>query len=360
MKIILFYYSSELNKTLSYQQIWQKEFCKSENFETYGINLARPLYYNFFRFLTYLISKRNIKSIVLLHSVFSNNCNLKFIFRVIIRNLNLFKVYFIGNEYKLMPEKISFIRNLKINLLFTQSDSKEIRSHYMKNLNCNVEYSPNYILDKRIFNSQIPFKKRSIDIGYRAYANPLYIGHNERVEIANFFKIFALRNNLKADISLEHKDRLDNYGFARFLNNCKFQIGTEAGLDFFELNDKTRNEVNKYLEKNPEDWNTIKKLFFQKMPNNMKMRLITGRNIESCACGSVQILFEGNYSGYLLKDIHYIPLKKDFSNISEVIKKMKDKDYCMHIQKNCFELCRKEFSPSFVLDKIYFNIKKYL
>ena len=92
----------------------------------------------------------------------------------------------------------------------------------------------------------------------------------------------------------------------------------------------------------------------------MKMRLITGRNIESCACGSVQILFEGNYSGYLLKDVHYIPLKKDFSNISEVIKKMKDLEYCKNIQKNCYEFCLREFSPSLVLEKVFFNIQKYL
>ncbi len=360
IKIILFYFSFESNKTLSYQDIWQKEFCKSKRFKTYDINLARPLLYNFTKFIIYLTFVRNIQSIIFLHSVFSNQCQIKFPFKFIIRYLNLFKVYFIGNEYKLMPEKLRFISQLKINLLFTQSNNPKIKSHYIDNLKCNVEYCPNYILDNSIFNIQIPFEKRAIDVGYRAYANPLYIGHNERVELANYFKVFASKHNIKADISLDPKDRFDKYEFANFLNNCKFQIGHEAGSDFFELTDHTRKKINKYLAKNPEDWLLIKKIFFKKMPNNLNMRIISGRNIECGACGSVQILFEGHYGGYLLKDIHYIPLKKDFSNISDVIKKMKDLDYCRNIQKNCYDLSCKEFSSSLILDKIFFNLTKYL
>jgi hypothetical protein len=39
------------------------------------------------------------------------------------------------------------------------------------------------------------------------------------------------------------------------------------------------------------------------------------------------VLFEGCYSGVVEKDIHYIPLKKDYSNIDAVLEAIADLDY---------------------------------
>src|SRR5262249_32355796 len=36
-------------------------------------------------------------------------------------------------------------------------------------------------------------------------------------------------------------------------------------------------------------------------------------------------------SGILKPDVHYIPLKKDFSNIAEVVRKLKDVPYLQHV-----------------------------
>ena len=52
---------------------------------------------------------------------------------------------------------------------------------------------------------------------------------------------------------------------------------------------------------------------------------------------SVQILFEGDYSGILKPDLHYIPLKKDFSNISDVISKVKNNDLLQAIADRAYE-----------------------
>ena len=45
-------------------------------------------------------------------------------------------------------------------------------------------------------------------------------------------------------------------------------------------------------------------------------------------------MFEGKYNDIFLPDVHYIPLKKDFSNIDEVIEKLKSDNFCKQITLN--------------------------
>ena len=57
------------------------------------------------------------------------------------------------------------------------------------------------------------------------------------------------------------------------------------------------------------------------------MRIISGRQVEAAACKPYNTL-EGCYSGFLLPDIHYIPLKR-FFNIDEALEKFEDESFCL-------------------------------
>ena len=57
----------------------------------------------------------------------------------------------------------------------------------------------------------------------------------------------------------------------------------------------------------------IHRRFFADYGPSVPIRIISGRQIEAAGTRTVQILFEGRYDGYFLPDVHYIPLKKDFS-----------------------------------------------
>ena len=48
------------------------------------------------------------------------------------------------------------------------------------------------------------------------------------------------------------------------------------------------------------------------------------------------VLMEGNYSGILTPNIHYIPLKKDYSNFEDVIEKIKNKPFCESIAEKAY------------------------
>ena len=67
------------------------------------------------------------------------------------------------------------------------------------------------------------------------------------------------------------------------------------------------------------------------------MRLISGRIIEAAGTKTTLILLEDDYSGYLQADKHYIPVKKDFSNIETAFEKL-DKAFCNEITNNAYEV----------------------
>ena len=61
------------------------------------------------------------------------------------------------------------------------------------------------------------------------------------------------------------------------------------------------------------------------------------RIFEAITLKSALILFEGKYSGVIKPFIHFIPLKKDFSNIDNVFDKLKDDNYLQLMVDRAFK-----------------------
>ena len=102
-------------------------------------------------------------------------------------------------------------------------------------------------------------------------------------------------------------------------------LGVEAGTSIFDTKDQMKNEMEQYIKENPltsdeQLWDKILKPY-EKVIN---YRSISPRIFESAIFRNLMILFEGEYSSVLEAGKHYIELKKDFSNINEVIEMAQD------------------------------------
>ncbi|HTE91305.1 MAG TPA: hypothetical protein VK639_20305 [Terriglobales bacterium] len=264
------------------------------------------------------------------------------------------KAYFIGNEYKLMPEKMAFCDALGIKLLISQSNSPAVHRLYRERLKCAVAGIPSAGLDTTVFYPQIPWGERPIDIGYRSDESPIYLGHTERRQIADYFLAQGPRYGLNMNISLKQGDRFAEPEWAVFLNRCKAQLGTEAGGDYFELTDATRLDYRRYSQRHPTATDEeVLDRFFKHYKNPIAMRVLSGRIVEAAGTKTLQILFEGRYNDDFKPDIHYIPLKKDFSNFDEVMEKFRDQNYCRALTDNAYELAIKELTYEKLIDKFY-------
>ena len=138
VKILLLYFLAEQNQSMSYQVGWVKHFRMHPLFTCYSVNLGDK------RKTSWLSSILRIKhasynAVVILHSVFSNSCKLEGRLFELLCKTPQPKTYFIGNEYKLIPEKIAFCEALDLSLLITMNPDQRAQSMYKDRLGCEVE-----------------------------------------------------------------------------------------------------------------------------------------------------------------------------------------------------------------------------
>ncbi|MBY0493493.1 MAG: hypothetical protein K2Y23_04710 [Cyanobacteria bacterium] len=324
--------------TFSYHTAWPRHFERYPGFATTIINLRdQSMTARAKAMLT--VTAGNFDVIVLLHSVFSNAQLLDGILLEMVQRSSRPKVFFIGNEYKLMPEKMAFAEALPVTLLVSQSSSEDVQRLYRERLHCAVVGIPNTGLDAELFVARTPSGQRPIDLGYRADDAPSYIGHTERRDIAEFFLAAADRYGLRVDISMDPKSRLPEGEWAAFLDRCKGQLGAEAGGDYFELDDRTRDAVLAYEAEHPgATFDEIHENFFANYPNRVPIRIMSGRQVEAAGTRTAQVLFEGRYDDYFLPDVHYIPLRKDFSNADDAIRKFKDVSFRNELTERAYTM----------------------
>lgn len=344
------------NATLSYQHGWPRHLSRDPRYECTLVNLLDRSWSARLRRAS--LRWGRFDAILLLHSVFSNACSLTGWAFDAVRLNPAPKVFFIGNEYKLMPEKMTFCDGLGVRLLITQSHSPRVHSLYRERLGCLVAGIPNTGWDPEIFRPERPRADRSLDLGYRSLVSPLYLGHNERVEMLEVFREAARRHGLSADLSLSAADRLDERGWAAFLNSCRGQIGTEAGGDYFELTDATRQLVNAYLEGHPEaSIEDVRRGFFRDYPDPVPIRILSSRNIEAAATRTVQLLLEGEYGGYFQSGVHYIGVRHDYSNVDDAIRQFKDPQLSEEIADRAYRLVNEQLTFDRLLDRFHATLR---
>lgn len=353
LKVLLLYAVSEETATYSYQVGWPRHFLQHPGFRCVPVNvLDRRLWARVRSHLT--VRAGGFDAVVILHSVFSNACMLGERLLATVAAWRRPTAYFIGNEYKLIPEKMQFCEQLGVSLLVTMNPSPAAQALYRRRLGCEVMCLPSGGLDTRLFQPVRGWANRDIDIGYRAMDAPLYLGHDERPRIAEAFQRLAPAAGFRVDISLDPARRLAGAAWASFLNCCRSQLGTEAGGDYFELTDETRLKVNAYAREHPSvAIEEVKKRFFAEYRDPVPVRTISGRHVEAAGTKTVQILFPGSYNNYFEPGVHYVPVAKDFADVNEVFRKLRDAAYCAKISDNAYEVARQELTYEKLIDRFH-------
>jgi hypothetical protein len=353
LRVLLLYASSDATRTLSYQYGWPRAFVRHPRFRCTAVNVADPRRRARLR-AELVVRARRFDAIVLLHSVYSNAPALEGPLFELVCRLPQPKAFFIGNEYKLMPEKMRYAEQLGIALLVTQSLNPQVISLYRARLSCPVVGIPSAGFDPTLFVPTVPWEDRPVDVGYRAYDTPQYLGHDERRLLAEGFRAAGEAAGLTLDISLDPADRLDEARWADFLNNSKAQLGSEAGGDYFELTDQTRFRVDRYLREHPDaSRQELFERFFRGYENPVPMRALSGRISEAAGTKTVQILLEGEYAGYFEPDVHYIPLRKDLANAGEAIAKLRDAPFARDLAQRAYEVAHEYLTYERLIDRFY-------
>jgi hypothetical protein len=170
----------------------------------------------------------------------------------------------------------------------------------------------------------VPDAERKIDVGYRGRNLEYYMGRGarEKFDIGVKFREKANGLGLRLDIETEESKRIYSENWYRFIANCRGILGVEAGVSIFDLEDVIYEGYQRLIAENPmmSFEEVSERLNFKSWEDRIYYRTISPRHFEAAALKVCQILYEGKYSRIMKPMVHYIPLKKDFSNFAEVIR----------------------------------------
>lgn len=251
-----------------------------------------------------------------------------------LRNFSGLKVVFIQDEYRQIDKMIQELNYLKIDILFTCFPKQEINKIYPENKLPGVSKYPNltgYIHERLTkISNQTLIKNRQIHVGYRGRKLPFWYGElgYEKWNIVEKWLDHTSNSKLISDISYNENDRIYGEKWIEFLSSCKTTLGVESGASVMDFTGELEKQIDLYQMTHPNDsFHKVQQKYLLPYENKHKLNQISPRCFEAIALKTVLVLYEGEYSGILIPNRHYIVLKKDFSNIQEVIKSIKNDDF---------------------------------
>jgi hypothetical protein len=288
--------------------------------------------------------------IVLHYSLFGLPINLNEEFlRFLAMSEKSYKIAFLQDEHRYWPERSKFINSYGIDRVYTLLEQEYFEDTYLRHTSVSklVPNLPGYASQEMVTGAQHhckPDRERTIDIGYRGRRLPYYMGRGsqEKHLIGVEFKQRAAPLGLRVDIETDENKRIYGRAWLRFLGNCRAVLGVETGVSVFDINNTVRPQYAKICKGHPDtsypdcNFKEFHDTVLAPHEDRIFYRTIGPRHFEAAAFRTCQILFEGKYSGILKPMVHYIPLKKDFSNFEEVIRAFRNDDLRREMTENCY------------------------
>ncbi len=165
-------------------------------------------------------------------------------------------------------------------------------------------------------------RDRTVDIGYRTVPAKPYLGRHAalKAELSDVVGERAPERGLRVDVSKRAEDTFYGDDWYRFLASCRYTIGIEGGASILDRDGSVQACVDAHLERHPEaTFEELEAACFPGRDGELSLFALSPRHLEACATRTVQILVEGSYSGVLEPDVHYLQLRRDLSNLDEVL-----------------------------------------
>lgn len=253
------------------------------------------------------------------------------------------KIFFAQDDYDHVQKNILKYNKCKIDIPYLIVLGHKARSYiYPKDKMQGIKikhYLTGYVPDAINMAADIsikPIRERKTDIFDRgndvgcAYGQLGY----EKYEIGVSMKGLLNKNKFVADIKSSIDKQIYGKEYLMRMANAKATLLTESGSSIIFNNDKYMKQRLEIIKRTRdlEEFYTPQMLaeqYPEYFANEGKhvVAEISPKCFEAIACKTAIIGFEGDFFNVLKPDAHYIVLKKDYSNIDEVLDKLKDFEY---------------------------------
>jgi hypothetical protein len=288
------------------------------------------------------------------------------------------KVIFIQDEYRFVEKTENALRHCGIHVVYTVLPQDIVPKVYDIAALPGVQFVTTltgFVPDWLKIYSAVPLASRSHDVGYRGRAYPVWHGKPalERVEIGRVFARKAKALKLRVNVGWSENDRLYGSDWVRFIRQCRAILSTESSIAVIDRSGQISNRYNAFVDLlgvqsadkpvnaralkllgihkpgDPDAWfDEMRKRFFAEQDGVVTISVISPRVFEAAALRTLLVMYEGEYSGILIPWRHYVPLKKDHSNIESVAGFVRDDVKCAEMISCCYAeiACNQDFSAA--------------
>jgi hypothetical protein len=312
----LFGYLRDANSNLSYVADWRDAFLRSPALQVEVCNINNLVHY-----AACLLRLRDYDLVVVGHAAAGDDMS------VLLRSAAAFQrrrgklVMFVGNEYDILDEKISFIRSTEAQFVCSQLPVEAASYLYQDCAPARILEMPHALNPEQYYPD--PQARRETDVGFIGDIYWPFVGDHERTDLIEWFERNGATRGLSVDI---RRQRVSREEWNQFLNGCRAIVGAESGT--YYLNDRGRllDRARAYnlFENRAASFEDVFERFFAGQPRGFSGKSISSRHFEPIGTKTCQILLEGHYNGLLKPNVHYIAVKTDLSDIDAAIERFRD------------------------------------
>lgn len=240
------------------------------------------------------------------------------------------KCIWLHDEYRRVNQVVQILVRAGVHIIFSLAEGETLKALYPADVLTGVRRETvlaGYLSPSWLLQSLPSTAKRTIDVGYRARRPPYWLGAlgQEKINIGVGFAAHPATSALRQDVSVEERDRLYGEHWIRFLANCKTVLCVESGASVVDFTGEIEQRVEAACDADRSlTFEDISFRFLKGTDGRYVINPISPRVLEAAAMRCVMVAFPGKFSGLMRPWIHYIPLAKDFSNITEVVAAIQD------------------------------------